>query len=86
MHLSALGFKFRNRGAFVKLPQKIVSIITAKPIKTERLNATRMGVAADGLTEANLYFVPTGQNVDESRHSSQSTAHKIILEKSKNRA
>jgi hypothetical protein len=28
-----------------------------------------MSVAADGSTEANLYFVPRGQNANESRHS-----------------
>ena len=28
-----------------------------------------MSVAADGSTEANLYFVPRGQNANESRHT-----------------
>ena len=31
------------------------------------LNATRMSVAADGLTEANLNFLPTGENANRVR-------------------
>ena len=45
----------------------------------EKSNATRMSVAADGLTEANLYFcLLTGKNANESRHSDLSICNPII--------
>ena len=35
----------------------------------ERSNATRMSVAAEGWTEANIYFAPQEQNADKSASS-----------------
>ena len=44
----------------------VASFILLQRKGLERLNATRMSVAADGLTEANLYLLPLGADANES--------------------
>ena len=41
-------------------------------------NAMRMSFAANGLTVANLNFVPVGQNANESRHSDQKNRNPLL--------
>ncbi len=44
----------------------VVFILFRKRTRTH-LNATRMSVAAEGLTEANLYFLPSVENANRVR-------------------
>ena len=58
----ATGTKIKERGISLSL-----LFYFAKRRTRTHLNATRTSVAADGLTEANLNFLPTGENANRVR-------------------